>query len=304
VFLLAATRKFHLSPAMPCLLPQVSSIGLWNSVTTLRPGSSSMVRAVAKGDFPVTWRAALLLGVGIGVLAVAALADPVAQDPLYYLFADQRAIVGVPNFWNVMSNLPFLVIGIWGWRVIANNAETVTPSTKLAWVIFFLGITLTAFGSGYFHWLPNNDTLVWDRLPMTIGFMSLVAIVICEYFSPRAGKNSLIPLLLLGMSSVAYWAYTEARGVGDLRPYAVVQFLPMLLIPMIIVLYRTRSDLGRYVWWMIGFYVAAKVFEQLDVQLYSVGEVLSGHSVKHLLASLAPASMLYGLMQRRGRNAA
>ena len=252
----------------------------------------------------MSWRAAVLLGIGIGVVAVAALADPVAQDPLYYLFADQRTFVRVPNFWDVMSNLPFLVVGIWGWYVIARNAETVTPSTKLAWVIFFLGITLTAFGSGYFHWLPNNDTLIWDRLPMTIGFMSLVAIVICEYFSPKVGKNLLIPLLLLGISSVAYWATTEARGVGDLRPYAVVQFLPMLLIPMIIVLYRTRSDLSRYVWWMIGFYVAAKVFEQLDVQLYSVGEILSGHSVKHLLASLAPASLVYGLMQRRGRESA
>jgi hypothetical protein len=139
---------------------------------------------------------------------------------------------------------------------------------------------------------------------MTIGFMSLVAIVICEYFSPQVGKNLTIPLLLLGVASVAYWAYTEGRGVGDLRPYAIVQFLPMLLIPMTITLYRTRSDLGKYVWWMIGFYVAAKVFEQLDVQLYSIGEILSGHSVKHLLASLAPASMVYGLMQRRSHEAA
>jgi len=263
-----------------------------------------MARAAAKDEFVLSWRAVLLLGIVVGVVTVAALVDPVSQDPLYYLFADQRAIVNVPNFWNVMSNLPFLVVGIWGWRVIAQDAETVTPSTKLAWMIFFFGIALTAFGSGYFHWLPNNDTLVWDRLPMTIGFMSLVAIIISEYFSPQAGKNSLIPLLLLGASSVAYWAYTEARGIGDLRPYAIVQFLPMLLIPMVIVLYRARSDLGRYVWWMSGFYVAAKVFEQLDVQLYSVGEVLSGHSVKHLLASLAPASMVYGLMQRRGREPA
>jgi len=249
----------------------------------------------------MTWRSHLLLGVSLAVLVIAAMADPVPQDPLYHVFADQRLMARIPNFMNVMSNLPFLIVGILGWRIIAVNEETVTPTTKLAWNIFFFGIALTAFGSGYFHFEPNNDTLVWDRLPMTIGFMSLVSIIVSEYFSPELGKKLLLPLLLAGAGSVAYWAYTESQGAGDLRPYAIVQFLPMLLIPMVIILYKSRSDLGRYVWWMIGFYLAAKVAEQLDTHLYDVGNVFSGHSLKHLLASLAPASLLYGLMQRRGR---
>ena len=247
------------------------------------------------------WQSALLLGVAVVIMIAAVLADPVPQDPLYFMFADQRLMAGIPNFMNVMSNLPFLVVGIIGWRIIVTNEETVTSSTDLAWMVFFFGIALTAFGSGYFHLQPNNDTLVWDRLPMTIGFMSLVSIIVAEYFSPAVGKKVLFPLLLAGMGSVAYWAYTESLGAGDLRPYAVVQFLPMLLIPMTIILYKSRSDLGRYVWWMIGFYVAAKVAEQLDDQLYAAGSILSGHALKHLLASLAPASLLYGLMQRRGR---
>jgi hypothetical protein len=246
-----------------------------------------------------TLKNALLVGVSLGTIVVAVVADPVAQDPLYHLFADERPMAGVPNFMNVMSNLPFLFVGIWGWRIIASNEETVMPTTKLAWNVFFFGIALTAFGSGYFHVEPNNDTLIWDRLPMTIGFMSLISIVISEYFSPQLGKKLLLPLLLVGAGSVAHWAYTESLGAGDLRPYAIVQFLPMLLIPMIIVLYKTRSDLGRYVWWMIGFYVAAKVAEQLDENLYAVGHAMSGHTLKHLLASLAPASLLYGLLQRR-----
>jgi hypothetical protein len=250
----------------------------------------------------VKWQSALLLAVSLGVIIVVAMADPVPQDPLYHVFADQRSMAGVPNFLNVMSNLPFLFVGIMGWRIIATNEETVTPTTKLAWVVFFFGITLTAFGSGYFHLQPNNDTLVWDRLPMTISFMSLVSIIVSEYFSPQLGRQLLIPLLLVGAGSVAWWAYTESLGVGDLRPYAVVQFLPMLLIPFIIILYKTRSDLARYVWWMIGFYVAAKVAEQLDDNLFALGNAMSGHSLKHLLASLAPASLLYGLLQRRGRD--
>jgi hypothetical protein len=230
-----------------------------------------------------------------------AMVGPVPQDPLYHVFADQRSMAGVPNFLNVMSNLPFLVFGIMGWRMIAVNQEIVTPGTRLAWVIFFFGIALTAIGSGYFHLWPNNHTLVWDRLPMTIGFMSLVSILVSEYFSPKIGQKILIPLLLAGAGSVAYWAYTESLGAGDLRPYAIVQFLPMLLIPLVILLYRTRSDLGRYIGWMIGFYVAAKIAEQFDDSLFALGNALSGHSLKHLLASLAPLSLLYGLMQRRGR---
>ena len=248
------------------------------------------------------WRSALLLSLGLGVVIAVAMADPVPQDPLYHVFADQRPLAGIPNFLNVMSNLPFLLFGILGWRSIAANEASVTSDTRLAWMILFFGVLLTAFGSGYFHLRPNNDTLVWDRLPMTIGFMSLVSIIVSEYFSPRIGRQILIPLLLLGAASVAYWAYTESQGVGDLRPYAVVQFLPMVLIPLTILLYNTRSDLGRYLWWMIGFYVAAKIAEQLDDTLFALGGALSGHSLKHLLASLAPASLLYGLTHRRGRS--
>jgi len=250
----------------------------------------------------VKWQSALLLVVGFGAVIAVAMVDPVPQDPLYHVFADQRSMLGVPNFLNVMSNMPFLLFGIAGWRIISVHEETVTPTTKLAWIVFFFGITLTALGSGYFHLQPNNDTLVWDRLPMTISFMSLVSIIVSEYFSPQIGRRTLIPLLLAGAGSVAYWAYTESLGAGDLRPYAIVQFLPMLLIPLVIVLHRSRSDLGRYVWWMIGFYVAAKVAEQLDDNLFALGNAISGHSLKHLLASVAPACLLYGLMQRRGRD--
>ncbi len=245
------------------------------------------------------WQPALLLGVGLGVIIAVAMVDPVPQDPNYHLFADQSSYFGTSNFLNVTSNLPFVVVGLLGWRLVLHHDGTVTPATKLAWLVFFFGIALTAFGSGYFHLEPNNDTLVWDRLPMTIGFMSLVSIIIAEYFSPVLGRRLLLPLLLVGTGSVAYWAHTESLGAGDLRPYAVVQFLPMLLIPLVIILYQKRSDLSRYIGWMIAFYMAAKVAEQLDDAVYSMGRLVSGHTLKHLLASLAPASLLYGLDQRR-----
>jgi hypothetical protein len=247
----------------------------------------------------MSWRPALLVAISIAVVIAVAMVDPVPQDPSYFLFADQRNLLGIPHFMDVMSNMPFLVLGIMGWRFVYAHPETITPATTLAWKVFFFGIALTAFGSGFFHWRPDNQSLIWDRLPMTIGFMSLVSIIIAEYFSPEYGKRSLLPLLTVGAASVAYWAWTESQSAGDLRPYAVVQFLPMLLIPLVIILYKTRSDLSRYLWIMIGFYVAAKISEQLDMQLYGAGGIISGHSLKHLLASLAPATLVFALMRRR-----
>jgi len=244
-------------------------------------------------------RSVILLLTTITVIAAAFFVDPIAQDPAYHRFVDQRGFLSIPNSLNVFSNLPFAIVGAIGLLFIKRHGATVVPDAQVAWLVFFLGIFLTAFGSGYYHLHPDNDTLIWDRLPMTIGFMSFVAIVIGEYLSVRGARVALAPLLIVGTASVFYWAHTEALGRGDLRAYAVVQFVPMLLIPLVILLHRGKSDLGRYVGLMIAFYVAAKVFEFYDGQIYSAGQLLSGHTLKHLFASLAPASILYGLMRRR-----
>ena len=249
----------------------------------------------------MSWRPALLLAVAATVLIAVLRTDPTPQDLGYHNFVDSRVLVGIPNFFNVATNLPFLLVGIYGWRTISRYPQVIIPSTVTAWRVFFLSLILTSFGSGYFHWQPNNASLVWDRIPMTIAFMSLVAIVISEYFSAPVGRKLLMPLLLAGVSSAAYWAWTESQGAGDLRPYALVQFLPILLIPIVITVYHSRSDLGRHLWWMIGLYASAKVFEQADIGLYEFGNLISGHSVKHLVAALAPLSLVLGLLKRRER---
>lgn len=243
------------------------------------------------------WRRALLLSVLVMGTLVAVVAEPVAQDPAYHLFADKRLLVGIPNFFDVMSNLPFAVVGFAGLYFIARNR---TPlKTMLAWQFFFAGIFLTAFGSGYYHLAPSNETLVWDRLPMTIAFMSFVTIIIDEYLSRSLARRVLVPLLIAGAASVFYWAYTEAEGRGDLRAYALVQFLPLLLIPMIVLLYQERSGLGRYIGWMIVFYIASKLLEFFDAEVFTASRIASGHSLKHVFAAMAPACLLYGLWQRR-----
>lgn len=226
------------------------------------------------------------------------LLSPFAQDHAYHAFADGRTLLGIPNFWNVMSNLPFLIVGTWGLAFLARNPVVVAPLRR-AWTVFFVGILVTTFGSVYYHLSPDNPSLGWDRLAMTIGFMSLFALVIGEYVSVSWASRLLVPLLLLGAGSVYYWLQTEAQGAGDLRPYALVQFLPMLIIPLVMLLRRGHSDLGPFLGGLIAFYVAAKIFEYYDASVFAVGGFMGGHALKHTLAALAPASLLLGLHRRR-----
>lgn len=241
----------------------------------------------------------LILGSLAVIIVGFLLSSPIPQDPNYHAFVDSRRFFGIVNFWNVTSNLPFLVFGAWGLAIVRRYSRQVClQGLEAAYVVFFAGIVLTAFGSGYYHLAPGNETLVWDRLPMTIGFAGLFAIVTGEFVSVEVARRLLVPLLAVGVGSVAYWALTEARGVGDLRPYAVVQFLPMLLIPAILFMYRPAIGAKKYFWIMLLFYVFAKVFENFDAAIYAAGHLVSGHTLKHLFASLTPAAFLYALSVR------
>ena len=243
-----------------------------------------------------------LISLALTALAIVALlfalTSPIPQDPIYHLFVDGRQLFAVPNSWNVVSTLPLLLVGVWGLLYVNKHGHDVcVPELVLSYRVFFVGILLTACGSAYYHLMPSNESLVFDRLPMTIGFAGLFSIVTGEFVSVRIGRRLLIPLLVIGIASVAFWAITESRGVGDLRPYALVQFLPILLIPVILVVYRRASESARYFWVMIAFYAVAKLCEHFDAEIFSLGEIVSGHTLKHLFASLAPATLLYALTQ-------
>lgn len=230
------------------------------------------------------------------------LTKAVPQDPAYHHFADTRGLLGVPNFGNVLSNLPFLFAGIWG-MLIARRLHATGANFELApaYLMFFSGVFLTTFGSGYYHLAPSNDTLLWDRMPMTIAFAGLFAAVIGEYRSVALGRRLLPFFFVIGLGSVVYWYWTESQGVGDLRPYAIVQFLPMLAVPAIILVSKRRRDIGRYVWFMIAYYVLAKLLEHFDAFIYDQLAFVSGHSLKHIAASLGPVALAIGLSRRRLR---
>jgi hypothetical protein len=231
--------------------------------------------------------AALRLPALLAVTAVAVgavfLMSPIPQDPAYHQFAAGRPLGGIPNFQNVASNLPFLVVGLIGLGRLRRRTDA---SETAAWLFLFLGITLTAFGSAYYHLAPSNATLVWDRLPMTLGLMGLFAAVLGERIGERACRLLLLPLLGLGVTSVLYWYAGEIHGRGDLRFYALVQFLPLLLIPLVMALYRPCYSHSGLLFAALGFYVVAKVCELCDRQIFAAtAGLVGGHALKHLAAA-------------------
>lgn len=226
----------------------------------------------------------------------------IPQDTSYHNFVDSIQMLNVPNFMNVVSNLPFLIVGFWG--VIKIKQMALIESNRLAYWIFFLGVTLVGFGSGYYHLNPNNQTLLWDRLPMTIGFMALVSIVVSEQVDEILGRKLLLPLLLLGAFSVLYWSWSEARGAGDLRLYGLVQFVPILLIPILLFAYQSRFlSFSGYIY-LIAFYLLAKLFEHFDELVFSALKIISGHSLKHIAAAVGIAVLIRFYLRREFRQEA
>ena len=209
--------------------------------------------------------------------------DPIAQDPAYHQFADGQTIFAVPNFWNVASNLPFLIAGALGLLQLRRIAS---PELATHYRVLSVAIALVAFGSGWYHRAPSNFTLVWDRLPMTVAFMTLLSAVIADRISWVAGRALLWPLVVAGIASIAWWLRTEMAGAGDLRPYALVQFLPMLLIPLVLLSWRGTGLSSRWVWMGVGAYALAKVAEHFDAAIFAATG-MGGHALKHLLAALA-----------------
>jgi hypothetical protein len=241
------------------------------------------------------------------LLAIVAIASvtiffmaPIPQDPHYHNFADQRSLCNINHFWNVLSNLPFLLVGIYGLWHLRLVSE---PSIKPAYAIFCSGVILVCLGSGYYHLAPDNHSLVWDRLPMTIAFMAFISIVLHERVLLSAKNYTLIPLLVIGLISVAYWSWTETQGRGDLRLYILVQFIPVILIPLIIYFYPRRYLSSGYLLLAFVFYFLAKILEHFDANIYQLLGVMSGHSLKHLSAAIAVFCIIQSFFHRRLINA-
>jgi len=223
---------------------------------------------------------------------------PSPQNPDYHHFADTRSYLGVPNFCDVASSVGFVLVGFWGLYGLLQHEQGMRWPERTPWLVFAVGVLLTGMGSSYYHWHPDNDTLVWDRLPMTMAFMGLFSAVLCECGQARL-LWSLPGLVLCGLTSVWYWYYTEQHHAGDLRPYLLVQFLPMVVIPVMVLFRSSCWSHQHELWWVWCAYGLAKIAEAGDAVVYhATSELVSGHTLKHVLATVAVVIVLRMLRRR------
>lgn len=245
----------------------------------------------------------IALTIPIAILTI--IEPPIAQDPSYHQFADQRMVLGIPNFLNVVSNLAFLIVGVIGLVFLWRHRQESYPhfiDKREVWpyLTLFVGVAMTSLGSVYYHLAPNNTHLVWDRLPMTIAFMSFFAATVMERIDLKFGLLLLVPLVVFGIFSVVYWYAGNLHGTGDLRIYVDVQFYPLLAMPLIVVLFPPRYIPDRWIFGVILLYALSKIFELLDAQVYTIlNGIVSGHTLKHLAAAFATLFVIWVLEHRQ-----
>ncbi len=249
-------------------------------------------------------RAATIVAIAAAAALWGVLAPPLAQPQAYHLFADVRPFLGVANAADTLSNLAFLGVGALGlaflWRARASESRErfATPQDMRPYWVFFAGVALTSAGSAYYHLAPDDARLVWDRLPMTIAFMSLVAALAGERISGRAGNLLLVPLVLLGLASVAYWRWSALAGIENLRPYLAVQFGSIAVVLAIALLFRSRYSHGAVIYLLALAYGLAKAAEVYDREIFALGGWVSGHTLKHLAAAAGVWLFLLSLQRR------
>jgi hypothetical protein len=241
----------------------------------------------------------LLVVVSLVCIIAVFFLKPIPQDNNFHHFADTRNIFTIENFWNVASNLFFLLIGVAGVQKLRLNKLILVKEIKAAYYIFFIAVMLVAVGSAWYHYHPGNDTLVWDRLPMTMAFMSLLSIALVEFVSVTIGRIGLIPFLLAGIGSIAWWQYGELHHHGDLRPYALVQFLPIILLTLLFLFGEPVFNRWGYIALFVC-YLLAKLAEHFDVAIYNLTSgLIAGHLIKHIITAVGLWLFLLYLQKRK-----
>jgi hypothetical protein len=221
---------------------------------------------------------------GLIILILLAIFLPsIEQNQNYHNFADQRVLFGVNNAFDTLSNLAFIIVGILGLVNFYNNQYIkISNSFSVILNLFFISIILIGLGSSFYHLSPNDFTLVFDRLAMSLVFASILAMLAYLKISPRFGLHTLAELLILAPLTVLIWNYN-----GNLTPYVVLQFGGIILVILTLLLTKTRMQ-GPCFTSLIILYGAAKLVEFYDEKIFNLSQnLISGHTLKHLIAALA-----------------
>jgi hypothetical protein len=132
---------------------------------------------------------------------------------------------------------------------------------------------------------------------MSVAFAGLLGLLAAGRVGSRAGGFLGGAVLVLAPLAVLAWLRT-----GNVVPWAVVQFGGIALV--LLVLAATRPLPGAWtVRWslVLAAYALAKAFELGDHAVFhATGELLSGHTLKHVAAAFA-AWPVIGALAPRGR---
>lgn len=238
-------------------------------------------------------RLGFVVAVAAALLSVLVLKAPIPQFEDYHHLADSRTLLGIPHFWNVASNVPFLLIGLKGLALLRRHP----PGASVAWTALFAASALVFFGSGYYHLNPQDASLVWDRLPIGVAFMGFFVALLAEHAvgeGKRMAQRALLPLIAFSVASIYWW-----RATGDLSLWVWVQIAPMVSLVLLLWLLPGQYTHRRYLAYALGCYLLAKAFELGDYELLDwSGGALSGHTLKHLAAA-AGVYCFYGMLAKR-----
>lgn len=232
-----------------------------------------------------------VVGLGAALAAGLAMHGPVFDAQGYHDFVDRRAWLGLSNALDVLSNVPFLVVGLLGFARVRTSSRSAPPPAweRVALALMLSGFALTCVGSSVYHLAPSPWTLVWDRLPMALTFGAFFALFLGDRLGPTVGRRLLVPWGAFSLASVWVWraTFVGERG-GDLRLYALAQYLPAAAAVLLLVLLPPPRREARWAWAALAAYALAKGLEALDGPVFeATRRTVSGHTLKHLAAALS-----------------
>ena len=222
------------------------------------------------------------------VAALMLLHGPILQTEQYHEFADNSLWASIPHAADVLSNMGFALVALWGAvRLWPQRNHPALQAGRVGYSVFLIALLLTSVGSTYYHLAPDNWRLVWDRLPIALACAGLLAGVRAQLIPRVNAKFEIIALAAFALASVAWWYVGQENGHGDLRLYLLLQIAPLVLIPLWQSVHGAcRADRA---WFgvALALYVLAKVAEMHDHQVHAILGWITGHTIKHVLASAA-----------------
>ena len=133
-----------------------------------------------------------------------------------------------------------------------------------------------------------------DRLGMAVTFAGALALAVAE----RVGQPP-VPATLWTTLVLAVVSALLPLSHGNVLPWALLQYGGVALVVWCATWRPVDGAIGVRIGALIGWYALAKALELGDAAVFhATGELVSGHSLKHLAAALAAAPVLAALQRQ------